>query len=383
MRDLRCIVPKNLNSRLTVALKTPHCVRSIFRRYMKMYSPGLLSLMPRLANCSFEQRNWICKVKWKLKEVMANSNLTLVIFALLTSHAAVTANSYDYIIAGGGTSGLVLANRLSEDPAVTVAVIEPGGDVRDNTNVTDPGKFQAALGTPIDWAYPTAPQAKGANRTLTLHAGKAIGGTSTINGMMYIRADAAEIDAWETLGNPGWNWEALLPYYKRAERFTRPTPAQAIVGASYEPQYHGEDGHLHVGFSYDLPNGSFYPIARDTWGKLGYPVNDDINSGETGGFGVSPQTIDRDQDLRWDAARAYYYPVQGRPNLHIVKGTVTKILWEEEDDNENKVASGVQYVDSNGEALTATAEKEVILSAGSLRTPLILELSGVGNTKSA
>lgn len=323
----------------------------------------------------------MCRI---LAEAMAP--FTMLLLAVLTGGpVAATLATFDYIIAGGGTCGLLLANRLSEDPNVTVAVIEPGGDVRNNTNVTDPDRFLslAPFGTPIDWAYPTVPQAGAAHRTLTLHAGKAIGGSSTINGMTYIRADTAEIDAWETLGSPGWNWQSLLPYYKKVERLTLPTEAQVVAGASYEPQYHGEDGHLHVGFRYALPNGSFYPIVRDTWENLGYHLNVDVNSGKMRGFDVWPQTVDRDRDLRWDAAQAYYYQVENRSNLHILRGTVARVLWQDEDDGEKKVASGVQYLDGNGETLLASARKEVILSAGSLRTPLILEGSGVGNTKSA
>lgn len=317
----------------------------------------------------------------KLTKAMAN--LWLFALAFLANHVAATTKKFDYIIVGGGTCGLLLANRLSEDPKVTVAVIEPGEDVRNNPNVTDPGKFGAAWDTSIDWAYPTVPQTRAANRTLSMRSGKAIGGTSTINGMTYIRADAAEIDAWETLGSPGWNWQALLPYYKKVERLTLPTEVQIIAGASYEPRYHGENGHLHVGFRYNLPNGSFYPVARDTWESLGYPLNVDVNSGETKGFDVWPMTIDRDRDLRWDAAQAYYYPVQGRWNLHIIEGTVAKILWEDQDGCGDQVASGIQYVDSNNKTRTVSVKKEVILSAGALRTPLILEASGVGNAKLA
>lgn len=288
---------------------------------------------------------------------------------------------FDYIIAGGGTCGLLLANRLSEDANVTVAVIEVGGDVRDNPNVTNPDNFFASWNSPIDWAYPTTPQSSGNNRTLTLHAGKAIGGSSTINGMVYIRADAAEIDAWETLGSEGWNWEALLPYYKKVEKFITPTEAQAIAGASYDPAYNGEDGDLHVGFRYSLPNGSFYPITRETWANLGYSDIPDVNAGNTRGFDVYPMTIDRDTDLRWDAARAYYYPVEGRTNLHIIQGTAVKLVWDNEDDDTGKVASGITYIDVNNETITLSVGKEVILSAGALRSPLILEMSGIGNTK--
>lgn len=291
---------------------------------------------------------------------------------------------FDYIIAGGGTCGLLLANRLSADPNITVAVIEPGQDVRNDPNVTDPAKFlsEPFFNTPIDWAYLTVPQTGAANRTLQLHSGKALGGSSTINGMTYIRADAAEIDAWEALGSKGWNWETLLPYYKRVEKFTRPTEVQVAVGASYEAEFHGEHGLLHVGNLYTLPNGSFYEVARDTWGSLGYPVNADVNSGDTRGFDVYPNTVDRDANLRWDAARAYYYPVENRTNLKVLRGTVGKLTWDSQYRSEEKAASGVEFVDANNNSIAIEVSKEVILSAGALRTPLILEASGVGNSRS-
>lgn len=135
---------------------------------------------------------------------------------------------FDYLIAGGGTTGLLLANRLSADPTTTVAIIEPGLSTRNNPNVADP----AAFNTPIDWAYPTTPQRRG--RQLQLHSGKGLGGTSTINGMTYIRADAAEIDAWAALGSAGWDWAGLL----------------------------------RVGNLYSLPNGSFYGIVWDAWESI-------------------------------------------------------------------------------------------------------------------
>lgn len=290
---------------------------------------------------------------------------------------------YDYIIAGGGTCGLLLANRLSSDPAVTVVVIEPGQDTRHNPNVTDPVDFflESNFSTTVDWDYLTEPQRGGANRTLQFHAGKAIGGTSAINGMTYIRADEAEIDAWEALGSEGWNWETLLPYYKKVERYTRPTEAQVAEGASYEAEFHGEHGNLHVGNLYTMPNASFHEIVQDTWENLGYPVNPDVNSGDTRGFDVYPMTVDREANLRWDSARAFYYPVEGRPNLKVLQGTVVKMTWKAELRNDEKTASGVEIIDANNNSIVIEAGKEVILSAGALRTPLILEASGVGNPR--
>lgn len=302
---------------------------------------------------------------------------TIVIFQTMTT----TATRFDYIIIGGGTCGLLLANRLSEDPNFTVAVIEPGEDVRNNPNVTDPGNFVVPFDTSIDWSYLSMAQPGAANRSFSFHSGRAIGGTSTINGMTYIRADAAEIDAWEGLGNKGWNWNTLLPYYTRTERFTPPTGAQTDVGASFDPEYHGEHGDLHVGFRYALPNGSFHGIVQKTWESLGYPVNPDVNSGDVHGFDVWPMTIDRDSDLRWDSARAYYYPVEGRHNLVVFNGTGLNIEWEEGKVDGVKRATGIQYADDNHQKITLNANKEVILSAGALRTPLILEMSGIGNPR--
>lgn len=306
------------------------------------------------------------------------ATLSLILFA---SAAKVRCESFDYIIAGGGTCGLVLANRLSEDPAVRVAVIEPGGDVRDNINVTDVTRFLRAFGTAIDWQYTTTLQPGAKNRTLAYHAGKAIGGTSTINGMTYIRGDKAEFDAWETLGNDGWNWESLYPYFKGVERFTYPTAAQTAAGASFNPEYHGEDGALTTGFPFELLNGTFFEKAQQAWQTLGYPLNSDVNGGSTAGFSIWPQTLDRDADIREDAARAFYYPIEQRPNLKVIQGTVTKIAWANSSTNSLLTADGVEYRDSANKTITIDATREVLLAAGSLRTPPILERSGVGNPK--
>lgn len=322
----------------------------------------------------YKKSTMICK--------MNPQTLLCLIVTIFISHAtATTAIGFDYVIVGGGTCGLLLANRLSENPNITVAVIEPGEDTRNNPNVTDPGNFVVPFDTSIDWSYPSTAQPGAANRSFDFHSGKAIGGTSTINGMTYIRADAAEIDAWEALGNEGWNWSTLLPYYKRTERFTPPTQPQQDVGASFEPEYHGNHGDLHVGFRYALPNGSFHGLVQKTWESVGYPVNPDVNSGSTRGFDVWPMTIDRQSDLRWDSARAYYYPIEGRGNLVLIKGTGLNIEWDNEATGDLEKATGVRYLDDNNQTVTIGADKEVILSSGALRTPLLLEMSGIGNPR--
>ena len=198
--------------------------------------------------------------------------------------------------------------------------------------------------------------------------------------MTYARAEKAQIDSWGAIGNEGWNWDSLFPYYEKSEDFEIPTTSQMKAGASYVARYHGEDGPLKVGYSYGLFNGSFHESVIDTWEKLGIPHNLDVNGGHVRGFTVWQSTLDREATVREDAARAYYYPVQTRPNLHVVlNATVRKIVWK--DVASEAIADGVEVTDRNSVVSTLTARREVILAAGSLRSPAILELSGVGNPR--
>lgn len=162
------------------------------------------------------------------------------------AHLTKFTDRYDYIVVGGGTSGLVVDNRLSEDPSVSVAVIEAGDSVFDNMNVTSPTGYGKAFGNSLDWPYQSTSQKYAGNKTQTLRAAKALGGTSTINGMTYLRAEDSQIDAWQKLGN-NISWDSLLPYYKRSEYFQVPTAAQESMGASYDPALHRFIGPLAVG----------------------------------------------------------------------------------------------------------------------------------------
>lgn len=200
--------------------------------------------------------------------------------------------------------------------------------------------------------------------------------------MTYIRAEKAQLDAWETLGNRDWTWDTLWPYHLKSEEFETPTPAQVFsAGASYLNAYHGRDGPVNVAYQYGLQNGSFVCLVNSTWQNLveGVDWNPDVNGGSLRGFFVWPKTMVRGEDVRDDAARAYYYPVKERANLGMVRGRVDRIVWAEDGgSNEKKVARGVEYT-VDGRTSVLYAKKEVILSAGSLRSPAILELSGVGN----
>ncbi|KAL4813316.1 hypothetical protein BDW67DRAFT_192934 [Aspergillus spinulosporus] len=304
---------------------------------------------------------------------------------LLTTLTAATASSsgqdhFDFIIIGGGTTGLAVANRLSEIPNITVAVIEAGKDEGKNPNVTSVEGFGGSTGlnTAIDWLYATTEQTYAGGRVLEYHAGKAWGGTSTINGMTYIRAEKAQINAWERVGNEGWNWDSLWPYHLKSEQFETPTEAQLAAGASYVDSYHGRKGPVNVAYQYGLHNGSFASLVNQTWQKFGVSLNEDVNGGSLRGFFVWPQTLDREANVREHAASAYYYPVRDRPNLILLQGHADRIKWAESNGTK-ALAEGVEYTAPDGSVQTVYADEEIIVSAGSVRSPAILELSGVGN----
>lgn len=196
--------------------------------------------------------------------------------------------------------------------------------------------------------------------------------------MSYTRAQNVQIDTWELVGNDGWNWGNLLPYYKKSEGFEVPTEDQISHGADYYLEYHGENGPLKVGWPTLMTNSSMLPILDETFKKLGVPYNRDVNSGNMVGLTSHPDTIDREANIREDAARAYYWPYGDRPNLKIISNTyANKIVWANESDSE-AVAIGVEVTSVDG-VETIYASQEVILSAGSLKSSVILELSGIGN----
>ncbi|KAK2012085.1 GMC oxidoreductase [Colletotrichum eremochloae] len=288
-----------------------------------------------------------------------------------------SSDNHDYVIVGGGTSGLALANRLSENPAVSVLIIEAGGSVFDNVNVTNPNGYGLAFGTDIDYAFQTTNQTYGGGLVQTMRAAKALGGTSTINGMAYTRAEASQIDAWEQLGNEGWNWDALFPYYLKSEHFQAPEPVRQVAShLEYESQDHGNNGPLLTGWTYGQTNGTIPTVLNSTFQNLGLPWNEDVNGGNMVGFSIFPRTVDQENTVREDAARAYYYPYQNRTNLKVLLNTsAQKLTWK---NATVPTADGVKVALADGSSRIVKARKEVILSAGALVSPLLLELSGVG-----
>lgn len=265
--------------------------------------------------------------------------------------------TFDYIIVGAGSAGCVVANRLSEDPDISVCLLEAGGSHK-NPLISTPFGLIALVAHPIkNWAFKTTPQKHLNNRRGLQPRGKALGGSSSINAMIYIRGHREDYDEWETLGNPGWGWDDVLPYFKKSEHREAGSDA-----------YHGQGGPLNVAPLTDpSPINQIFMQAAE---ELQFPINTDFN-GETQ-EGVGLYEVTQKNGERWSTARAYLEPAMDRPNLTIISGAkAEKVLFE------GKRAIGVQCL--HGQKIRKLyAQKEVILSAGAFQSPQLLLLSGVG-----
>lgn len=196
--------------------------------------------------------------------------------------------------------------------------------------------------------------------------------------MTYLRAETSNINAWETLGNDGWNWETLWPYYKKYEEFQDPPDWQIADGIAYNPAYHGTDGLVKVGWVNGLINDTIFETWNDTHAEFGIQYKPDLNGGDMVGFSWHPRYVDRELNIRVDAGNAFYWPFANRTNLYMFSNThADKIVWNSTEGT--VVAGGVDVTAADGTTSTIYANKEVILSAGALRSPVILELSGIGN----
>jgi choline dehydrogenase len=264
---------------------------------------------------------------------------------------------YDYVIVGAGSAGCVLAARLSENPAARVLLLE-AGPPDDADEIRIPAALNLLLQSTYDWNYQTTPQDRAADRSIYWPRGRTLGGSSSINAMIYVRGNRYDYNTWrDEYGCEGWGYTDLLPYFLRAEDNSR--------GAS---AYHGAGGPLSV---QDLRSKSplsagFVEAARNS----GMPANDDFNGPRQDGFGFYQVTQQRGR--RWSAADAYLHPAADRPNLTVqTDALVTGIVVS------GGRATGVNYL-RRGVAETARAEGEVILTAGAIGSPQVLMLSGIG-----
>ncbi|HUA11114.1 MAG TPA: GMC family oxidoreductase N-terminal domain-containing protein [Solirubrobacteraceae bacterium] len=263
---------------------------------------------------------------------------------------------YDYVIVGAGSAGCVLANRLSEDPAVSVLVLEAGGSDR-SIKVKIPAAFPQQFHTKLDWDYFSEPEPHVDGRALFIPRGKMLGGCSSMNAMLYVRGRPLDYDGWEAQGAPGWGYADVLPYFKRSENNVR--------GAS---EFHGVGGPLEV-----VEQRSPRPVNRRLLGasaEFGIPRIADYNGPEQDG--VSVFQVTQRGGRRWSAADAYLRPAMTRPNLEVRKKAQVRGV-----EFDGRRAVGVRVAGRGGEDVIR-AEREVILAAGAIGSPQLLLLSGIG-----
>jgi choline dehydrogenase len=270
------------------------------------------------------------------------------------------AETFDYVIVGAGSAGCVLASRLSEDPDTTVLVLEAGPpDHFWDWRLHMPAALAYPLkGTRYNWAYHSEPEPHLDGRRLYCPRGRVVGGSSSINGMAYVRGHARDYDRWAQTGLRGWDYAHLLPYFRRAER--------REVGGD---PYRGSLGPLHV-----ATGACANPLARafiEAGRQAGYPLTADMNGRQQEGFGAMDRTTRRGR--RWSAARAYLHPARRQLNLKLRTGALTTAVRFE-----GRRAVGVAYA-AGGQRHEVRAAREVILAGGAINSPQLLLLSGIGD----
>lgn len=268
-------------------------------------------------------------------------------------------DEFDYIIIGAGSAGCVLANRLSEDAGTRVLLLEGGGSDRSVLI-----QMPAALGIPLfmprfNWGFESDPEPGLDGRRMNCPRGKALGGSSSINGMVYVRGHACDFDQWEEHGAAGWSYRHCLPYFRRAE---------AWKGGG--DGYRGGDGPLATCNGNEMRLNPLYEAFIRAGEQAGYPVSPDYNGYQQEGFGPMHMTVKN--GVRWSSANAYLRPVLRRPNLKVeTKALVHRVVLE------GRRAVGVEY-ERGGQTRQVRARREVVLSAGTIGSPVILQLSGIG-----
>jgi choline dehydrogenase len=265
-------------------------------------------------------------------------------------------SEYDYVIVGAGSAGCTLAGRLSEDPSVRVLLLE-AGTAREPLLARIPAGFSRLFRTRHDWAYETEPEPELAGRRLFMPRGKMLGGSSAMNAMIYIRGNPLDYDAWAAAGARGWSYADVLPFFCRAEDQCRgPIPGHGVGGPLRVEDLRTVNPMSHA----------FVAACRE----IGIPKNDDFNSGAQDGAGLYQVT--QRSGRRWSAANAYLFPAMLRPNLVVYRGVLaTRIIIEKER------ARAVEFVEG-GRKRTAVARREIVVAAGAIESPHLLQLSGIG-----
>ncbi|MBV9986309.1 MAG: GMC family oxidoreductase N-terminal domain-containing protein [Chitinophagaceae bacterium] len=265
---------------------------------------------------------------------------------------------FDYIIIGAGSAGCVLASRLTEDPACKVLLIE-AGPADKKIEIQIPGAYTKLNRTAVDWSFWTEPQKHLGNRRLYIPRGKTLGGSSATNAMAYVRGNRADYDEWASLGNEGWGYEDLLPYFKRSENHEQ-----------FGEPFHGEGGPLNITLS--RQPSLLAPVFVEACEACGIPRNNDYNGAQQDGAGMLQFTIRKNK--RHSCAAAFLRPAMRRSNLTVRTNTyVRRILIE------HGRAEGVEVMTGYAESERINCTKEIILAAGAIQSPHVLMLSGIGD----
>ncbi|NBQ83361.1 MAG: choline dehydrogenase [Alphaproteobacteria bacterium] len=269
----------------------------------------------------------------------------------------------DYVIIGGGSAGCVLANRLSENPKTNVVLLEAGGEDRNPLIHIPAGYIKTMVNPAINWMFESEPEESSGNRRILFPRGKVLGGSSAINAMLYVRGQSHDYDHWAQKGNPGWSYQDVLPYFRKAEF------CEAQATEKMDPELRGQSGPLNVAMVRDRYEALDLVIKSAE--SLGYPNNPDYNGHDQHGFGYYQVT--QKNGVRHSAKKAYIDPIRSRPNLRIITGAhVTRLTLD------GKRVTGVDYRIGNSDH-HLDAGREVIVSAGAIQSPQILELSGIGD----
>lgn len=285
------------------------------------------------------------------------------------NNGSIIAMRADFVIVGSGSAGSTMAYRLSESGQHSVLLLEFGGSDA-GPLIQMPGALSFPMNMPrYDWGYKSEPETHLGGRQLVTPRGKVIGGSSSINGMVYVRGHAKDYDHWADLGAKGWNYASVLPYFKRMENWHAGGPfPDAGLG---DPDWRGTNGPLHI--SRGKRNIPLHQAFVTAGSQAGFELTDDYNGQKQEGFGPMEQTVHNGQ--RWSTANAYLKPALKRPNIDLVRCMARRVLFDD-----TKRAIGVE-VERGGRIETIHADREVILAASSINSPKVLMLSGVGPAK--